>query len=59
MNLTKGTIIHFLNSDRKETIVKGSRDPINGMIKTDLQEYSCHFILSWLEFGFLELIKKQ
>ena len=53
MKLRKGKKLVF--KDRIETITKASNDPINGMVKTDKQEYSTDFINRWLQFGFVKV----
>ena len=52
--LIKGKKLIF--KDRIETITKASNDPINGMVKTDKQEYSTDFINRWLQFGFVKVV---
>ncbi len=59
MTFRKGMKLHFISSDRIEIIEKGSSNPVTGIIKTDKQEYSCHFILSWLYNGFVKLYDKK
>jgi hypothetical protein len=44
-----------VKKNRKEVILKGSNDRVNGMIVTDGNEYSVDFIMRWLEFGFVKL----
>jgi hypothetical protein len=51
--MKKGMVLVFKN--RKEVILKGSNDRVNGMIVTDGNEYSVDFIMRWLEFGFVKL----
>ena len=53
MKLRKGKKLIF--KDRIETIIKASNDPVNGMVKTDKQEYSIVFINRWLQFGFVKV----
>jgi len=53
MKYRKGKKLVF--KDRIETIVKASNDPINGMIKTDSNEYSTDFINRWVQFGFVNV----
>ena len=53
MTLRKGKKLIFKN--RIETIISASNDPINGIVKTDKQEYSTDFINRWIEFGFVTL----
>jgi len=43
--------------NRREVILKASKDRINGMIVSDRAEYSVDFIIRWLEFGFVKLEK--
>ena len=43
--------------NRREIILKASKDRINGMIVSDRAEYSVDFIMRWLEFGFVKLEK--
>jgi hypothetical protein len=59
MNFKKGMKLHFVSSNRTETIEKGSSNPVMGMIKTDKQEYSCDFIHRWLYNGFVRLYDKK
>lgn len=59
MVLKKGMKLHFLSSDRYEVILKGSSDPVMGMITTDVQEYSCDFIHRWLDKGFVKVLEKE
>lgn len=56
MKFRKGQIIKF--SNREETIIKGSSDRLNGMVKTKEKEYSVDFLCRWLDFGFIEIINK-
>jgi hypothetical protein len=57
-NLKKGNIIVFSRKDKpNETIIKGSSDPINGMVTTDKQEYSVDFLNRWVHFGFCRVFK--
>lgn len=59
MEFKKGMKLFFPTTQRTELIVKGSKDLVSGMIKTDSKEYSCDFVLRWLNFGFAQLIDKQ
>lgn len=59
MDLKKGMKLYFPKSNRTEIIIKGSRNPVMGMITTDCQEYSCDFILTWLNYGFAKLYDKK
>ena len=43
--------------NRREVILKASKDRINGIIVSDRAEYSVYFIMRWLEFGFVKLEK--
>jgi hypothetical protein len=58
--IRKGYEIHFIKSDRLETITEttkpGSR--VHGELKTDEGEYSVDYIQRWREFGFLKIYKK-
>jgi hypothetical protein len=53
--MKKGMILVFKN--RKEIILKASKDRVNGIIVSDRAEYSVDFIMRWLEFGFVKLEK--
>lgn len=56
MGLRKGDKLVF--ESRTETVVKGSKDWVMGMVKTDLQEYSMDFIRRGVSFGFIKIKKK-
>lgn len=59
MSIKKGMVIVFSRKDKpNETVIKGSSDPINGMIVTDANEYSVDFINRWIHFGFCRVFKK-
>lgn len=53
--MKKGMVLVFNN--RKEVIIKGSNDRVNGVIVSDRAEYSVDFIMRWIEFGFVKLEK--
>jgi hypothetical protein len=58
--LKKGNIIVFSRKDKaNETIIKGSSDPINGMVLTDKQEYSVDFLNRWVHFGFCRIFSPK
>jgi hypothetical protein len=56
MGLKKGDQLIFNN--RIETITKGSKDWVMGMVTTDSKEYSMDFIKRWIDFGFVKIQKK-
>lgn len=53
--LTKGMVIHFINRDQYETIIKGSTCRVTGMVTTDKKEYSNDFLSRWLDFKFIKV----
>lgn len=58
MKLRKGQVLVFAERTRpNETITKASNDPVNGMVKTDLSEYSTDFIKRWMNLGFCRVFK--
>ena len=57
MKLRKGMVLVFSTDRPNETITKASNDPVNGMVQTDLREYSTDFINRWLRFGFCRVFK--
>lgn len=58
--IKRGNIIVFSRKDKPyETILKGSSDPINGMVLTDKQEYSVDFINRWVHFGFCRIFSPK
>jgi hypothetical protein len=56
MGLKKGDQLVFNN--RTETVTKGSKDWVMGMVKTDSNEYSMDFIKRWIDFGFVKIQEK-
>jgi len=57
--IRKGNKILFrTDNQREETVMRGSSNPVMGMILTDKQEYSFDFIRRWERFGFLTILDK-
>ena len=56
MQYRKNQIIKF--KSREEKIIKGSSDPINGMVVTENETYSVDFLNRQLNFGFIKILKK-
>lgn len=54
--MRKGDKLVFNN--REEVIVKASNNRVTGDVITDKGEYSTDFIMRWLDFGFVKLVKK-
>lgn len=60
----KGETYRFISSGNQIEIIKGSNDPLCGMVKLrnwedEVVEYSCDYLNRQLNFGFLEKISDE
>ncbi len=49
----------FAEGKRAEKILKASNDPIKGMIVTEANKYSTHFVQTWMRWGICRAFNKN
>jgi hypothetical protein len=59
MKLKKGMTLVFAEGKRAEKILKASNDPIKGMIVTEANKYSTHFVQTWMRWGICRAFNKN
>lgn len=57
--LRKNKRLHFIRSNRIETIISASNDRLNGKVISDQQIYATDFIMRQIDFGFIKILAAE